>query len=104
MSSFSKDQQVLVAFLPKLSSLLSMAGSSWIITEVMTCHRKRSNVYHRLLLCMSIYDILESIWNFASTWPIPKETVGLFQPIGTTGTCVTQGFFLQLGLAIPICT
>ena len=51
---------------------------------------------------MSVYDILESVWNFMSTWPIPRDTEGVWDPRGTTQTCTAQGFFLTLSVAVPI--
>ena len=112
-------RRLILAVLPKLSSLLSLSGSLWIIIEVYTHRKKRSNTYHRLLFCMSIFDILESIWNFAATWPIPKtdptvlhiqsenhqdgQDFLIYNPIGNQVSCSIQGFFLQLGVAIPIC-
>lgn len=57
-----------------------------------------------MLLCMSTYDILESICNFMSTWPIPKEGSGDDQvwATGTTATCSLQGFVLTLSVAVPM--
>jgi hypothetical protein len=99
-----------------------MIGSGWIIIEVLT-HQghhtdvggnnisnntrkrkqaKRNHPYHRLLLAMSIYDILEGFWNFTSTWPIPRDTPNRLWASGTIGTCSAQGFFLQLALAVPV--
>ena len=63
---------------------------------------KRQHPYHRLLFMMSLYDVLESVWNFTSTWPIPKGTEGVVWASGTTGTCSAQGYFLTLSVAVPI--
>jgi hypothetical protein len=41
------------------------------------CLPKIQHPYHRLFLAISIYDVLESMMNFASTWPIPKGTEGV---------------------------
>ena len=46
---------------------------------------------------MSVYDILESVWNFASTWPIPAGTPDVYGAVGTTQTCAAQGFLLDAG-------
>ena len=127
MSNYNK--VLLLAILPKVSSTLSLCGSLWIIIEIVTKYRKSPKLittYHRLLFCMSTYDILESIWNFAATWPINKsidlsmnrgseyipedlqETESnfvkfLYHNVGNDVSCSIQGFFLQLGAAIPIC-
>ncbi|CAB9502046.1 expressed unknown protein [Seminavis robusta] len=122
----SPAQQTALAVIPKISSLLSLCGSTWIFIEVLwgclpnnqqrpsrrnirACDEgklKREHPYHRLLFAMSVYDILESIWNFGSTWPLPTDTpsaAGSFwQPVGSTQSCTAQGFFLQLAVAIPI--
>ena len=37
-SSWSKGQQILIAFLPKISSSLSIIGSTWIIIELVTTY------------------------------------------------------------------
>lgn len=101
-------QQVALAIVPKFSAVFSLFGSIWIVVEVLTGTNpqdnkpKRQHPYHRLLLAMSIYDILESIWNFASSWAIPRGTEGVFRPLGTTATCSAQGFFLTLSVAVPI--
>ena len=104
--AWSERQQIVLAIVPKISSLFSLFGSAWILLEVVTDHHgptpKRQHPYHRLLLGMSVYDIFESLWNFASTWAIPVGTEGVWQPRGTTATCTAQGFFLTLSVAVPI--
>jgi hypothetical protein len=105
-SGWSRGQKAALALIPKFSSVLSLFGSSWIIIEVLTDNNpskpKRYHPYHRLLLAMSVYDVLESIWNFLSTWAIPKGTPGVLWAEGTTATCTAQGFFLTLSVAVPI--
>lgn len=104
--AWTKTQQIIVALLPKFSSVLSLFGSIWIITEVLTDkdtnRRKRNHPYHRLLCAMSIYDVLESLWNFFSSWPIPKGTEGVIWAQGNTASCSAQGYFLMLSVAVPI--
>lgn len=99
---WNETQQIALALVPKFTSILSILGSSWVIVEVLTEREKRHSVYHRLLCAMSIYDVLESVWNFCSTWPIPAGPLGIWGASGNTQTCTAQGFFLQLGLAIPM--
>ena len=100
-------QQVVLALIPKVTAVLSCFGSSWIMVEVLTdntdLHKpKRKHPYHRLLFAMSLYDVLEGIFNFMSTWMIPKGTEGVAWALGNTATCSTQGFFLTLSVAVPI--
>jgi hypothetical protein len=103
--AWSQNQQIALAIVPKVSSLFSLFGSVWVMLEVLTdnsSNPKRKHPYHRLLLGMSVYDILESVWNFASTWAIPEGTEGVWDPRGTRATCTAQGFFLTLSVAVPI--
>mmetsp|Transcript_34081 Transcript_34081/g.81957 ORF Transcript_34081/g.81957 Transcript_34081/m.81957 type:complete len:569 (+) Transcript_34081:488-2194(+) len=100
-------QQVVLAVIPKIAAVLSCFGSSWIMIEVLTDNTdlrkpKRRHPYHRLLFAMSLYDVLEGIFNFMSTWMIPKGTEGVAWALGNTATCSTQGFFLTLSVAVPI--
>lgn len=55
---FTQTEFLILAVIPKVSAVLSTAGSVWILVEVFTDRKKFTNVYHRLLTAMSIYDIL----------------------------------------------
>jgi hypothetical protein len=99
---FSESQRIALAILPKLTGFLSMVASFWIIVEVLTDIVKRSNVYHRLLLGMSLVDLISSISYFASTWPVPSGTDDVTWAIGNERSCSLQGLFLQFGVASPV--
>lgn len=100
---WTQSQQVTLALIPKFSAVLSLMGSMAIVWECLYLDRLKLNrVYHRLLFVMSLCDILESCWNFTSTWPIPKGTPNIAFAAGNTMTCEFQGFVLQFGLATPI--
>lgn len=98
----SYTQKVLLAVLPKISGVFSIFGSMWIIIEVATNKNKRGVPYHRLLLMMSAYDVLESCASFFSTWAIPKGSPDIIWASGNDATCTAQGFLLQLTLAVPL--
>jgi hypothetical protein len=104
--AWTRTQQIVVAILPKFASVLSLFGSLWIIVEIITDNNesrpKRNHPYHRLLFAMSVYDVLESVWNFTSSWPIPEGTEDVAWAKGTTATCSAQGYFLTLSVAVPI--
>mmetsp|Transcript_37692 Transcript_37692/g.91549 ORF Transcript_37692/g.91549 Transcript_37692/m.91549 type:complete len:605 (-) Transcript_37692:289-2103(-) len=100
--SMTNEEEVALAIVPKVSSVFSLLGSVWIIIEVATERTKRGVPYHRLLLAMSVYDVLESVWNFGSTWPIPKGSPQVIWAIGNEATCTAQGFFLTLSSAVPL--
>lgn len=102
MVALSATQQQALAIVPKFSASFSLLGSGWIIVELIFEREKRGHVYHRLLGAFATVDILESIWNFASTWPMPVGTEDVYYARGNTATCTTQGYFLQLGVALPL--
>lgn len=54
---------------------------------------------------MSISDCIITNAHFFSTWPIPKDSdddFPVYGNIGNTGTCTAQGFFIQLGIMVPL--
>ena len=102
--NMNRAQQATLAITPKITGLLSILGSSWIVVEVLTQKNKRNNVYNRLLCAMSFFDVLSSIALFASTWPIPRDTEDIIFAVGNEKTCVAQGFLIQVGIIAPYCT
>jgi hypothetical protein len=105
MTLSSKQRQITMAIAPKISSFLSVLADLWIAIEVLTHSsgkNKRSNPYHRLLLAMSGYDMAASVWNFASTWPMPRGSHDTYASSGTQATCTVQGYFVSLGIAVPM--
>ncbi len=92
---------------PKITSILSMLGSTIIVYLITTKWREQRRTgesliaYDRLLFMMSVIDVINSFCYFLSSWPIPYGTPGVFGARGTQQTCAAQGFFIQLGLAIP---
>jgi len=93
---------VLIAFicLNAISALLSVLGSSTIIYMLWSGGRERLHrVQNRLLFCVSIIDIFNSTALGFSVLPIPKATCSF--GFGNITTCTVQGFFIQLGFAVP---
>jgi len=87
--------------LSAFSGLLSMSGSSLIIYHILRGGRNRiSKIRNRLVLGMSMVDILYSAAFGLSIIPSPQETscsIGM----GNLSTCTVQGFFMQFGMAVP---
>ena len=63
-----------LAIMVKCTAVPSIMGSSYIAYEVLRNKRKRGKTYHRLLLAMSISDIMSSTAIFVGSWAIPKGT------------------------------
>uniref|UniRef100_A0A7S2RHZ5 G-protein coupled receptors family 2 profile 2 domain-containing protein n=2 Tax=Mucochytrium quahogii TaxID=96639 RepID=A0A7S2RHZ5_9STRA len=92
---------VALAILPKVAATLSILGSCCIIMFTMCQTSKNRRVYHRLVFCMSVSDLMYSFAVFLSTWPMPPES-GAWGAVGNKSTCIAQGFFVQLGLLVPM--
>ena len=104
METFTDTQMKTLAILPKFSAAIGIAGDLIIITEILVLDRsnKLKRAIHRILLAMSICDLIASFGFFLSTWPIPKEEEGVFYNVGNQGTCVFQGFLIQFGISAPL--
>jgi len=101
---WSDKQKAVVAILPKISSTLSIVGSSYIIYHNLNSsarrHDRLKSTRNLLLVSLSFSDIIGSIGYFASTWSIPADdtqSLVVFN-MGNEVTCQTQGVFLQFGL------
>ena len=69
----------------------------------MTTKSKRNSMFNRLLLGMSIIDVVTSIANMFTTMPMPADTDAVLWSFGNLSTCTVQGFFVQIGIAAPLC-
>ena len=88
-------QQYALVLLPKFSGSVSMTFSCLILyTVVNKIRRGSSQVYDRLIMGMSITDLLGSFWMFMGSWPIPPSS-GVLWAVGNRATCNLQGFFTQ---------
>mmetsp|Transcript_19656 Transcript_19656/g.41435 ORF Transcript_19656/g.41435 Transcript_19656/m.41435 type:complete len:359 (+) Transcript_19656:42-1118(+) len=100
MSDFSWEQKW-VAIAPKPFAILSIIGSILIIKSIYT-KRRNLEVFHRILLGLSTWDIMMSCAVFMGTWPIPKGSPGIFMASGTDATCSAQGFFIQMSVGTAL--
>jgi hypothetical protein len=81
----------------KFGGTLSCAGSAFIIQDVLRNPYKRcESIYHRLMLGLSIMDVLSSffIWTISS-WAMPKGSY--LWAVGTLTTCDICGFIGTVG-------
>mmetsp|Transcript_8269 Transcript_8269/g.14588 ORF Transcript_8269/g.14588 Transcript_8269/m.14588 type:complete len:411 (-) Transcript_8269:221-1453(-) len=106
----TRQQQQFASILPRITSFMSLIGSSSIVVDVVQKYRKRGNsnskptTYHRLMLGMSFCDIFMSGGLMMTTWPIPADTPDTYTTYGNDATCKTQAFFVQLGIGAPFYT
>ncbi len=83
-----------------LGSGLSVIGSSLVIYMVLrqkkASHSERPT-YHRFLLAMSVYDLLQAAWQGLGAVPVPIWTGG-YGSFGNTASCTALGFFVTLAM------
>ena len=101
---YSETQMNAIVYGPKATAVLSIIGSSLIIYELLVRDRRRiklRSTYHRIILAMSFLDLCSSIWLFVGSWAVPSSR-SVPGANGNNATCSTQGFFFQLGIAVPL--
>ena len=101
-SAYTFAQRKALSITPHVTGLISFLGSAFIVVEILRDRSKRSQIYHRLILGISITTLLSSIFFGLSTWPIPEGTAHVYDARGNTRTCTAQGFFLALSFVAPM--
>ena len=74
---------------------LSILGSAGIVYMLLL--RRENRLYHRLMFCLSVSDILTGLMLMLGPIPVPKET-GAFLARGNEFTCSLQGFLFHMTL------
>jgi len=88
---------------PKVVGSISMICSCFLIFDILRSKTKRSKVTNRLLVSLSVTDLLYTFFvAFLTTWPVPTDLrdyngdlVESYGNAGTVGTCRMQGFLDQ---------
>ena len=119
LRALSSEQKLAIAVCKSVSATLSLIASSIIIYNIHLRYKSQSNstvvsgrlrstkndgkvtTYHRMLLSISILDVIHSTSNAFSTSLVPSYTNSTFA-IGNTATCTLQGALQQLTTTIVI--
>ena len=103
------------ALVPRITGSISAVSSSLIIYLIYRSKPKLSTIYHRIMFCMSVADIMASTAMALATLPMPRNddpywTESFWQnynpvftdqtKLGTRQTCAAQGFFASTGVLI----
>ncbi|EJK60190.1 hypothetical protein THAOC_19505 [Thalassiosira oceanica] len=92
-----------LSIIPHVSGPLSVIGSGSIAYDILSDRKNKvKRPYYRIMLVMSIVDGLSSFALAFSTLPIPAGAEGVYGAAGTTQSCTTQGFFIQLMMISPL--
>lgn len=91
-----------LCIIQRVSASLSICGSAYIIWEILgndPNRKKRSSVYHRIMLVLSLFDIASSIALFFGNWAMPRDTEYsfIYESYGNMFSCRVQGFLILLG-------
>jgi hypothetical protein len=85
--------------IPRITGALSILGSCSILYDIyMNRERKMKQPYYRILLGMSLFDVLCSTSICMTTLPMPVDTPGVHGARGNTQACTASGFFNQFML------
>lgn len=86
---------VLLTWCYRVSGLLSLIGSTYILWDILRKPKKRRSIYHQLVMGISFFDIISSTAYALASAMIPKDT-GLYGAVGSQATCKLQGKWLAL--------
>ena len=86
-----------LVIIPVFTAALSLTGSTLIVLDVLGHKRKDRGVFQRLMLGMSLCEMMNSFSMLMATLPVPRDLDGVWGAVGNDATCVAQGFVMQLG-------
>lgn len=101
MDEFTATQQMLLAYVPRITASISFLSALYIVVTVMRNRQYRSRVYHRLMLGTALNVMAVNAGQFWGTAAVPVGTPGVYGAKGTTATCSAQGVLNQFGYVVP---
>lgn len=101
ISSLSDAQEKTLSLLALSSGTLSFLGSCIIIYLVTNSPRNRRISYGRIMLVLSLCDLVVSFSFAASGFLLPSDTSQRVWAIGNDATCTFLGFMSQMAYAAP---
>ena len=117
-AALSTNQKIVLVLSKSVSATLSLVASSIIIYKIYLRYKLQSKstgvvnsslrssrnditTYHRMLLGISIFDVVHSVSSALSSLLVPSYTASTFAH-GNTATCSMQGAFQQLTPSIVL--
>ena len=93
---------IIYRILQSSSGTISILSSLLILYMIFYGGRQqRTKVHNRLLMVISLVDILYSLALMAGPSAIPKDTPCVRGAMGNQTTCTLQGYIVILGISIP---
>ena len=101
--TLSEREQWIAAIALKPGCCLSIIVSICVIYHIIfRAKGKLTRLYHRIILGMYIFCVIESIFKFLGQWPMKKGTMNAIGASGTVGSCEFQGAMITLGHAVLV--
>ena len=100
MAPLSDGQVISLIVSSTISAGLSVVGSSFILCWLLKT-KKRASVYRRIMLGMSMIEVVTSFFIMIQPYLIPADG-GRLWAHGNQQTCSMFGFFFQIGTAVPL--
>lgn len=97
-TTLSHNQERVLSILSIISACLSICGSSLIIGRIVRCKSYIGSPYNRIMLGLSISDIISSFAAGFGVFLLPKETSPRVWAFGNETTCNMLGFLTQLAI------
>jgi len=92
----------LVSCIGRVGGSLSLLGSGSIIYMILSDWKKKlARPYQRLMLLMSIFDVIQSLAFVVNVTAFPQGS-NIYGAKGNWNTCSIQGFLMMLGLSVPL--
>jgi hypothetical protein len=70
------------AIVPRVTGFLSAISSMLIMYVIVRSSRGLSTIYHRIMFCMSVFDIFTSVAMGLTTLPMPKDDLWTVRVLG----------------------
>lgn len=86
--------------LTTVTGSLSAICSLLLLNVIRMSNQKLSTTYHRIMVLMSVFDLIASVCMALTTLPMPSDDELRFAGpmLGNKVTCQIQGYFVQLGV------
>ena len=99
---FTESQSKAISLGARIAASVSICCGLYMIVK---CYQSRDRIFHRLMLCLSVYLVTCSIWTVYGTSAVPyieDAPFNVWGAAGTTKTCTAQGFFSHISQAIGL--
>lgn len=91
-----------IALTPKVTAAISILMSGVIVSSIIRDRNRCQKIYHRLVLGLSISDIIGSSSMFLTTWLIPVNSKNVAFNYGNEASCRFNAFTTQLVTLTPL--